>query len=91
MLYLESGYFMIVITPHGDFKTIRKDVVAISVLKTKRIVLHHRKRFQVGEVTHVEHRKIPKFISRVKCNFGSWGEWIATYDVHGNELELLKD
>lgn len=82
---------MTVTTPHGDFKMIRKDAVAFSVIKTKRAVTHLGKRRERGEITHTEHRKIPKLMSRASGNCSPWGEWIATYDLSGKKIELLNN
>lgn len=81
---------MIIKTEYGDFETVRKDVVAITIVKIKRSVTHHRKRFATNELTHIEHRKQPKLFVLVQGNCGGWAIPLATYDLDGNVIELIK-
>jgi len=79
---------MIISTPHGDFATKRKDVVAISVVRAKRRVRHHRIWLREGETTHIEHRRIPKSIVGVKANISGWAEYVETFNLDGEKLNL---
>ena len=78
----------VVETELGTFRVIRKDAVAITVVKVRRTVRHHRKRWDKDDVTHVEHRKIPSYRSKVVSNSGSWNEIIATYTLDGKRITL---
>ena len=80
------AFFRMVKTPYGEFEIIRKDCVAISVVEVRHSVTHHRVKFSDGDITHIEHRKIPKYKSIANT---SWCKHIATYDLDGNEIELL--
>lgn len=77
---------MTVSTPHGVFTIVRKDTVAISVIKIKRQVRHHRKLCEIGELSHLEHRKIPP--SGYFLRFPTWAEHVASYALDGIQLEL---
>ena len=79
---------MIIGTPHGQFTTIRKDVVAISAVRLRRPVTHHFRRWRVGEITHIEHRKIPRSRQHAQNNCSAWGTVLATYNLLGNEIDL---
>lgn len=74
---------MIVATPHGKFKIIRKDTVAISVIRILRAVRHHYRPYEAGDLGHVEHRKWPP----TNPTLGPWAEYVATYDLKGNEIK----
>ncbi len=74
----------IVTTPHGDIVIIRKDVVAISIVKVRHAVIHHKKRCIKDDVVHIEHRKIPSYFN---CN--GWSDYIASYDLNGNEIKTI--
>lgn len=75
-------------TEYGVFEIIRKDAVAITVVKTKRPISHHYVAYNRNEITHIEHRKIPKFFVRVQSNCGGWGVPLGTFDLNGNIIEL---
>ena len=79
---------MIIKTEYGDFEIVRKDVVAITIVKIKRPVTHHRKRFATNELTHIEHRKQPKSFVLVQGNCGGWATPLQTYDLKGNKIDL---
>lgn len=72
-------------TPHGEFKIIRKGTVAISVVRAERRVRHHRVEYVEGDLMHIEHRKIPKYLHKITF---SWASHVATYDMDGNRLDL---
>ena len=72
-------------TPYGEFELVRKDVAAISVVRPKWVVRHHRKRVGTDEVTHIEHRHIPNSPWQLVA---AWAQRIATYDLNGNEIPL---
>ena len=73
-------------TRFGIFQVTRKGTVAISVVKTKHRVTHHRIPFMAGETTHVEHRKIPKKTKNPESMNTGWYTWIATFGLDGKEL-----
>ena len=74
----------IVTTPHGDITIIRKDVVAISIIKVRHAVIHHKKRRIKDDITHIEHIKIPLYF-----NGNGWSDYIASYDLDGNEIKTI--
>jgi hypothetical protein len=79
---------MEVITPLGIYKVIRKDAIAITVVKVKRRITHHRTRYLANDITHIEHRKVPRHLYRVKSNCGGWAVPLATYYLDGTEIKL---
>jgi hypothetical protein len=70
----------------GIFQVTRKGTVAISVVKAKHRVTHHRKSFLTGEITHIEHRKVPKKTKDPESMDTGWYTWIATFGLDGKEL-----
>lgn len=66
----------------GTFQVTRKGAVAISVVKTKHSVRHHGNQYGTGAVTHVEHRKLPKYPG----SDTGWYTWVATFGLDGKEL-----
>jgi len=86
---------MIISTQYGDFRIIRKDTVAISIVKAKRQVRHHRKLVEQGEVTHIEHRRVPvtcPACGAVSPPSPSWTHHIDTIILDkANEQETRKD
>jgi len=78
----------VVETELGVFPIIRKDAIAITVVKVRRKVRHHRKWLDRDDITHVEHRKIPSYRSKVVSNSGGWNEIIATYTLDGKRIKL---
>ena len=81
---------MIVKTSFGEFRIVRRDTVAISVVKAKRECIHHRKRLYLGDLAHIEHRKMPKLVCQAKTSVCGWAEWIALFDLEGNQILLEK-
>jgi len=81
---------MIINTKFGDFATVRKDVVAITVVRVRRKCSHHYKQLNIGDLSHIEHRKIPRLFVVVQGNCGGWATPLATYDLNSNEIELIK-
>lgn len=81
---------MIIKTEHGDFTTVRKDVVAITVVRVRRKSRHHYKSLDVGDLTHIEHRKMPRLFVVVQSNCGGWATPLATYNLNGDKIELIK-
>ena len=79
---------MIINTPHGAFTTIRKDTIAISVIRIRRHVRHHRILWDEGDITFVEHRRVPTNVHDAKLGFASWATYVATFDLNGNEIKL---
>ena len=77
---------MLIRTPHGNFETIRKDTVAISVVRIRRPVRHHGTSLDKGDITFIEHRRVPTCGG--KFAFSSWAKYIATFDVNSNEIKL---
>ena len=75
-------------TPYGEFKLVRKDVVAISVVRPKHRVRHHRIEVTSDELTHIEHRRVPADLHQFAAGTGGWAHYIATYDLDGNPIEL---
>jgi len=73
-------------TPYGDFKIQRKGTVAITVVSAKRPVRHHRTDLVSGDVTHIEHRRIPTHRHKV---YVSWAKYIGSFDLEGNLIELV--
>ncbi len=69
-------------TRFGIFQVTRKGAVAISVVQTKHPVRHHGNLYSTGAVTHVEHRKLPKYPG---LDTG-WYTWVATFGLDGKEL-----
>jgi hypothetical protein len=67
----------------GTFQVTRKGAVAISVVKTKHPVRHHGKAMGTGAITHVEHRKTPRYPG----SDTGWYTWIATFGMNGKELK----
>lgn len=74
----------IVRTRFGTFQVTRKDTVAISVVQVKHPVRHHGNQYGTGAVTHIEHRKIPKYPGP-SLDTG-WCFWLATFEINGKEL-----
>jgi len=81
-------YNMIVNTPHGNFNVKRKGTVAISVVRTRHRVIHHRILLDSDSITFIEHRRVPTNIYNVKIGFSSWATYMATYDLNGCEIKL---
>jgi len=79
---------MIINTPHGSFDAKRKGTVAISVIRIRHRVAHHRVWWDEGDITFVEHRRMPTNIYSAKIGFSSWATYVATYDLKGNEIKL---
>lgn len=84
----------VVHTPYGDFTITRKGTLAISVVRAKHRVCHHRKWLDEGELTHVEHRKLPTsqlawYLRRMQCAMG-WGQHLATFDLNGTMIDTGK-
>lgn len=75
-------------TEYGEISITRSDTKYISIVKAKRTVRHHRKIVQAGNITHVEHRRPPRLINKIKLNLGGWAEYIATFDITGNKINL---
>jgi hypothetical protein len=73
-------------TRFGTFQVTRKGAVAISVVKTKHPVRHHRTPFESDETTHIEHRKIPKNMKDPALMDTGWYTWVATFGLDGKEL-----
>jgi hypothetical protein len=79
---------MIVETKHGSFSIVRKGAVAISAVRCKHRVRHHRVWREEGDIVHVEHRKKPTCLVDTKQIANGWGQWLATYDMQGNRIIL---
>ena len=79
---------MMINTLYGDFNIIRKDAVAMSVIRMRHDVRHHRKIWKEGDISHVEHRRIPTNVQDVKLNLAAWATHIATFDLKGNMIKL---
>jgi len=72
----------IIKTKLGSFQLTRKGTVAISIVKTKHPVRHHRTAMGTGTVTHIEHRKPPT----VPGSDAGWYTWVASFGLDGKEL-----
>ena len=72
-------------TPHGTFRPVSKNCVAISVVRTTRAVGHHGRRVAAGEFTIIEHRKIP---GNHTFFVGGWYNRVATYQLDGTEIVI---
>lgn len=73
-------------TRFGNFQVTRKGAVAISVVRTKHCVRHHRIQFSEGALTYIEHRKMPRKPNRPESMDTGWYTWIATLGMDGKEL-----
>ena len=83
---------MIISTPHGDFAISRKGTVAFSVVRCRHAVSQHGKQYQQGDYAPIFHRgKVPKHLADVRGNRGYWCEYVASYDLEGNLLNLGSD
>ena len=80
--------FETITTPYGIVKIVRKDCIAITVVKVRRRRKYHGVIYEANEYAHIEHRKIPRFIQVVKSNCGGWADPVATYDLYGNCIQL---
>lgn len=74
----------IVTTPHGNMTIARRDAVAISIIRARHSVLHYKTQRNKGDITHIEHRKIPLYF-----NGNGWSDYIASYDLDGNEIKTI--
>jgi len=81
---------MVLKTPHGSFPVARKGTVAVSVVKVKRHCRHKTPWNQPclvpGMLTTIDHRVMPTHSANIRATCGGWAEWIATYDLAGNEI-----
>lgn len=78
----------LVITPYGTIEVVRKDCVAITIVKVRRYRKYHGKHYEANSYAHIEHRSIPKFEQVVKSNCGGWADPVASYDLDGNTIVL---
>jgi hypothetical protein len=86
----------VVKTPHGDIVPYARNTKAITVFRYKShrndltpvgtSVKHHGRWRKVGEIGHLCHRKLPVSCSAAKGAW--WVEWLGTYDLKGNPIEL---
>ena len=85
----KSALGHIVKTPYGDFKLSRSKTQSISVLKLTREIIHFGKIYNKGEYMIIHHKTIPDNIVYhiMSCKF--WGEYVATYDLNGKEINYL--
>jgi hypothetical protein len=80
---------MVVInTKYRLVKTVRKDCVAITIVKMRRGKKYHGAYYDANEYAHIEHKKIPKLAIVVKSNCGGWADPVETYDLNGNVIYL---
>lgn len=75
-------------TRFGLIKTVRKDCVAITVVKMRRGKRYHGKSYEANEYAHIEHKRTPRLLITVKSNCGGWADPIETYDLDGNIISL---
>ena len=75
-------------TPYCNVTPVRKDCLAITIVKVRRRKKYHGIWYEAQEFAHIEHKKIPKFKSLVRSNCGGWADPVATYDLDGNEIAL---
>lgn len=79
----------IVKTPYGVYQIVRKDAVAITVIRVKRKVRYHRTNWEPGAIIHMEHNKIPRYLHRVKSKCSLWADPIRSYTIEGDPIELV--
>jgi len=82
---------MIVSTPHGDFVINRKGTVAFSVVRIRLAVSHHGQQYQRNDYAPILHSKVPASLASARGNRGHWCEYVASYDLDGNLLNLKGD
>lgn len=75
-------------TPYGTIKVVRKDSVAITVVKVRRYKKYHGEHYEANSFAHIEHKKMPTHLQIVKSNCGGWADPVASYDLDGNTIDL---
>lgn len=79
---------MIIQTKYGLIQTVRKDCVAITVVKMRRRRKYYGKYYEANEYAHIEHKRVPRLLTTVKSNCGGWADPVESYDLCGNIIPL---
>lgn len=79
---------MIINTRFGQIRIVRKDSVAITVVKMRRRKKYHGIHYEANDFAHIEHKKMPRLLTIVKSNCGGWADPIESYDLEGNVIPL---
>lgn len=75
-------------TRFGIVRIVRKDCVAVTIVKMRRRKKYHGKYYEANEYAHIEHKRIPRLLMTVKSNCGGWADPVESYDLSGNIIPL---
>jgi len=73
-------------TKFGTFPVKRRGTVAFSIVESKGGCRHKGRLLKPGDLTIIEHRKVPAQACAARFVAMGWARWLATYDLEGRLL-----